>query len=200
VANIGFFFVVIPANFVTLLYRFLNFRTMNEGFNPEKIAALKEACKQAKKSFIYVTDEHEPDEDSAHFQFVGKHDGKEVIFDAFIYTLRAEYEMAVFDQAEQLVKEKFPTYTNFEEATEEQQDYLDLMSDEIESADEVGVSEFVNIDEAVEFGVGIDICLNVEEINDEVIEKFVREFNDGTLELDDSVYSFSYAAEDEDEE
>lgn len=173
---------------------------MNEGFNPEKIAALKEECKQAKKSFIYVTDEQEPDEDSAYFRFVGKHDGKEVIFDAFIYALRAEYEMAVFDQAEQLVKEKFPKYTNYEEATEEQQDYLDLMIDEIEGEDEVGVSEFVNIEEAVDFGIGIDVCLNVDEINDEVIEKFVREFNDGTLELDDSVYSFSYAAEEGEEE
>lgn len=173
---------------------------MNEGFNPEKIAVLKEQCKQAKKSFIYVTDEQEPDEDSAYFRFVGKHDGKEVIFDAFIYTLRAEYEMAVFDQAEQLVKEKFPKYTNYEEATEEQQDYLDLMIDEIEGEDEVGVSEFVNIEEAVDFGIGIDVCLNVDEINDEVIEKFIREFNDATLELDDSVYSFSYAADEGEEE
>lgn len=173
---------------------------MNEGFNPEKIAELKEQCRQARKSFIYVTDEQQPDEDSAHFRFVGKHDGKEVIYDAFIYTLRAEYEMAVFDLAEQRIKEKFPDYTDYDHATEEQRDYLDLLVDEIESEDEVGVSEFVHIDEAVDFGVGIDICLNVEAINDEVIEKFVRRFNDGTLELDDSVYSFSYAAEEGEEE
>ncbi|MCS6968430.1 MAG: hypothetical protein RMJ44_00250 [Cytophagales bacterium] len=167
---------------------------MNEGFHPERIAAFKQECKRANKSFLYVTDDL-PDEDSAHFRFVGKHNGKEVIYDAFIYTLRSEYEMAVFDLAEQRLKEKFPEYIDYEHATEDQLDYLDLLVDEIEAEEEVGVSEFVEIDEAVEFGVAIDICLNVEKITDEVIEKFVRQFNDGTLALDDTIYSFSYASE-----
>jgi hypothetical protein len=37
----------------------------------------------------------------------------------------------------------------------------------------------------------LDISLNVEEITQEVIEKFISDFNAGTLELDPTLYSFT---------
>ena len=43
-----------------------------------------------------------------------------------------------------------------------------------------------------DFGIGLDAALNVEEITVEVIEKFINDFNNGTLKLDKTAYSFKH--------
>jgi hypothetical protein len=170
---------------------------MNIGYNPENISQIKQAAAHAGFSFV-LNDQQEQDEQSAYFFFVGKNDGKEVIFDAFLYTLRAEYELQLYELAESRLQEKFPDLKNVEEATEDQLNYLDMIVDEIEEADEISVVEFINVDEAVEFGVAIDVCLHVEEITPAIIEKFVTDFNADQLELDEEEYSFSpYPPKDE---
>jgi hypothetical protein len=68
---------------------------------------------------------------------------------------------------------------------------------EIEEEESVKVQEFIDIDTNHDYGIGLDASLNVEEIDEDVITKFVREFNDDTLELDDTLYSFM--TEDEDD-
>lgn len=173
---------------------------MNPGYNPEKIAALKEQCRVAGRSFVYNTNE-ESNEEGAYFYFVGKDgEGKEVIYDTFLYLLRSEYEMAVYDLAEQRLADKFPDYKGLEEATEDQLDYLDLLVDEIEGEDEVRVVENISVDESHDYGIGLDACLNLDAVTDEEIENFVKAFNEETLELDDTEYSFSYAQDDDDAE
>lgn len=169
---------------------------MNIGYNPENIAQIKQAAAQAGFSFV-LNDQQENDEQSAYVYFVGKNDGKEVIFDTFIYTLRAEYELQLYEVAEARLREKFPNLKNLDEATEDHINYLDMIVDDIEQEDEISVMEFINVDEAVDFGVAIDVCLNVDTITTEVIEKFVKDFNNGTLDLDDEEYSFSPYAEEE---
>ena len=61
---------------------------------------------------------------------------------------------------------------------------------ELEEEGEVKVHEFVDLDPHLDFGIGIDAALNVENISDEVIEKFVTEFNEDSLNLDDTLYTF----------
>jgi hypothetical protein len=169
---------------------------MNSGYNPENIKQIKQAAAQAGFSFV-LNDQQENDEQSAYFYFVGQNDGKEVLFYTFISTLRAEYELQLYELAEGRLREKFPNLKNLEEATEDQINYLDMLVDDIEQEDEISVVEFINVDEAVEFGVAIDVCLNVDTITTEVIEKFVKDFNSGSLDLDDEEYSFSPYAEGE---
>lgn len=169
---------------------------MNAGYNPENISQMKEAAAHAGFSFVLNT-EQEQDDQSAYFFFVGKNDGKEVIFDTFIYTLRAEYELQLYELAETRLQEKFPNLKNVEEATEDQLNYLDMIVDDIEQEDEISVVEFINIDEAVDFGVSIDVALNVEVITPEIIEKFVQDFNADKLDLSDEEYSFSPYSGDE---
>ncbi len=171
---------------------------MNPGYNPENIKNLRQAAAHAGRSFI-INDSQESDDQSVYFLFVGKNDeGQEVIYDTFMYTLQAEYEVQLCEAAEALLLEKFPTLKSIDEATEEQMEYLDLLADEIEQRNEIHVVEFINIDEAVEMGIAIDVCLNVEKITAEVIEQFIHDFNNHTLNLDDTEYSFSpYAAEEE---
>ena len=63
---------------------------------------------------------------------------------------------------------------------------------------EVKVAENVEVDEDFEYGVGLDVCLNVEMIDDEVVENFIADFLAGKLNLDKTLYSFT--SEDEEEE
>jgi hypothetical protein len=170
---------------------------MNKGYDPQEIARVKEAAAKAGQPFLLNnTQEADDEEQGAYFYFVGKDgDGKEVVYDTFLYTLRSEYEMAVYELAEERLKEKFPNFTDVEAASEDELDYLDLLVDEIESEDEVAVVENVQLDEAAEYGIGLDACLNLMRVGNEEIAKFVTDFNNDTLQLDDTEYSFSYAAD-----
>ena len=60
----------------------------------------------------------------------------------------------------------------------------------MEEEEAVKVQEFVDLDTNHDFGIGLDAALNVEEINEKVISKFIKEFNDDTLVLDETLYSF----------
>jgi hypothetical protein len=173
---------------------------MNKGYDAAEIARIKAEAAKIGRSFVWNTTQ-ERDEDGAYFYFVGTDgDGKEVVYDSFLYTLRADYEMAVYDLAEQQLLEKFPKFSGIETASEDELDYLDVLVEEIESSDEVAVVERIELDEAAEYGVSLDVALNVDEVTEEVVEKFVAEFNADTLVLDDTEYSFSHASDDEDED
>ena len=52
------------------------------------------------------------------------------------------------------------------------------------------VTENIEIDEDFEYGIGIDVALNVEEITQETIENFINDFNAGKLKLDNTLISF----------
>ena len=61
---------------------------------------------------------------------------------------------------------------------------------ELEEEGSVKVKEHLEIDPNVEFGISLDGCIHVEKITSKVIEKFIRDFNEDTLQLDDTLYSF----------
>jgi spore cortex formation protein SpoVR/YcgB (stage V sporulation) len=69
--------------------------------------------------------------------------------------------------------------------------------EEIEENEEIKVAESVEIDEDFEYGVGLDVCLNVEEIDDEVVEKFIADFLADQLNLDKTLYSFTTEEDEE---
>ena len=68
--------------------------------------------------------------------------------------------------------------------------YMTELILELEEEGEVKVKEHVELDTSLEFGVGLDIGLNVEEVTSNVIAKFIKDFNSGSLELDETLYSF----------
>jgi uncharacterized alkaline shock family protein YloU len=61
---------------------------------------------------------------------------------------------------------------------------------ELEEEGAVKVKEHSDKDIHVDFGIALDIGLHVEEISDAVIEKFIDEYNKGTLQLDETLYTF----------
>jgi hypothetical protein len=184
----------------------------NEGYDPAEIALLKQECEKEGSTFVYFEDEedfgHSADE-YAHFQFIGTKDGQEVIYDAVIYTLRLHHSSLVYEAAEKKVIKQFPLYVPMEnrdenfkanEALDEEVELLITeLIEEIEENEDIKVAENVEVDEDFEYGIGLDVCLNVAEIDDEVVENFIADFLGNKLDLDKTLYSFS-AEEDDDED
>ena len=42
-----------------------------------------------------------------------------------------------------------------------------------------------------DYGIALDVCLNVEEITDDIIEKFIQDFSANKLSLDTTLYTFT---------
>jgi hypothetical protein len=170
----------------------------NKGFDPEEIAQLKAECQQEGQNYVIVEDEDGMNDSGefAHFQFVGKHNGQEVIYDAVMGTLRLNHSSLVFEEAEKRMKKSYPDYVEVDKrkpnykANEDMELMLEEIIEELEEEETIQVAETLEIDEDFEYGIGLDIALNVEEIDGDVITKFVNEFNAGTLKLDPTLYSF----------
>ena len=165
---------------------------MNPGFSSQEIEKIKAACAKAKRS--YVLQEEDTFEDGfAQFFFVGTHEGKPVVFDAFLYLLEMEYFENLINDAIAATKETYPKFKNadFEELTGEHIEIMEQVAEELAKDEQYDVCEFIDIDTETEFGVAIDVCLNVPEVTHEVIEKFVKDFTSNKLKLDPTFYSFS---------
>jgi len=171
----------------------------NEGFDPQEIAELKAECQEEGQNYIIVEDEDGMNDSGefAHFQFVGKHNGEEVIFDAMMSTLRLNHSSLVFEEAETRMKKEYPSYVEVDrrkpnyQMTEEMELMLEEIIEELEEEELIKVSEFIEVDEDFEYGIGLDVTLNVEEITNEIITDFVNNFNAGTIKLDTTLYSFT---------
>ena len=61
---------------------------------------------------------------------------------------------------------------------------------ELEEEEAVKVKEHVDMDPNTDFGVALDIGFHVEKITEKEIESFIRNFNEDSLELDETLYSF----------
>ena len=176
----------------------------NEGYDPEEISALKDECQQEGKSFVFVEDDDLDvlDEgECVHIQFPGQYQGQEVIFDALVYTLRLHHSSLVYEMAIEEIRKTYPEYVPPEERKpsfkitpeleEEAETALTEVIDEIEENETIKVQEHVDVDLESDYGIALDVCLNVEEITDEVVENFVRDFRENKLSLDNTLYSFS---------
>ncbi len=164
---------------------------MNLGYSKEEIQKVKEQCKKTGKSFMYREIDNE-ERSFANFLFVGENDGKPVVFDSFIYTLETEYFSNLYDDAQEEVIRQNPKWKNadFDAVEGEHVDLLESIVEELSKDNQYDIQEFIDVDEDTDFGIMLDICLNVPEITDDVIEKFVKDFNSDLLELDETFYSF----------
>ena len=61
---------------------------------------------------------------------------------------------------------------------------------ELEEEEAVKVKEHIEIETNFGVGVGLEVGLNVDEITEGVIRKFIEEFNTSSLVLDPVLYSF----------
>jgi hypothetical protein len=174
----------------------------NSGFDPEVIDEYKARIMATGKTFMY-DDEDENTDEYAHFYFVGKFEGKDVIYDTVIYTLRLQHESELYEIAEHRAAKHFPEYKkiSYEEDENGNLETLDPLAEEIglymaevimelEEDEAVKVQEHVEIDSNSEFGVSLDVGLHREKITPQVIERFIKDYNEDSLALDKTFYSF----------
>ena len=174
----------------------------NKGFDQDTIEDYKARIKASNQEFI-LDEEDENSDEYVHFYFVGVYEGKEVIYDAVMYTLRLQHESELFEIAEHRAAKHFPEYKKitYEEDENGNLAALDPLEEEIglyiaevimelEEEEAVKVKEHVDMDANTDFGVALDIGLHVEKITSREIEKFIKDFNEDTLDLDDTLYSF----------
>ena len=166
---------------------------MNKGLEQSEVARVKKRCEEAGRNFIYNTDE-ERDENFAHFFFVGQHEGEEVVFNGFMYSLEMEYISTLYDEAQSILIERVPEFKeeDFESESAEVLAQIESVVAELEDSGEIQVQEFVEVDSSVEYGIGINVCLNLLEITDEDISAFVKGYTEDTLKLDTTSYSFDF--------
>lgn len=175
---------------------------VNKGFDPQIVQEYREKMKKKNQNYIVIESEDNSDE-YVNFYFVGMYEGKEVIYDAVIYTLRLHHNSELYEIAEHKAAKHFPEYKQIKYEEDENGDLatLDDLEEEIglymaevimelEEEGEIQVKEHVDLDPHVDFGIGLDAVLNVDKITPAVISKFVKDYNEDTLELDDASYSF----------
>ena len=179
----------------------------NKGFDPSVITDYRARIKLTGDRFLRSSLDENNDE-YVHFYFIGRWEGREVIYDAVMYTLRLEHESELFEIAEHRAAKHFPSYKKITYPEDEDGNFqpLDELEEEIglfiaetimelEDEDQVKVKEHADLDLNIEFGIGLEVGLHLEKINTAAIEQFIKEFKDDTLSLDSTLYSFQ--AEDE---
>jgi hypothetical protein len=174
----------------------------NKGFDPNTIEEYSAMMKT--QGTVYLPDDEDENTDEyAHFYFIGKYEGRAVIYDAVIYTLRLQHESELFEIAEHKAAQHFPQYKkiNYEEDENGNLEALDPLEEEIglfiaevilelEEDEAVKVKEHVDADLNADFGIALDIGLLCDKITPKEIEKFIKDYNEDTLKLDETLYSF----------
>jgi hypothetical protein len=178
----------------------------NKGFDPQQVADYRKKIEASPYNFVF-DEEDENNEEYAHFYFVGKYKGKDVVYDAVIYTLRLQHESELYEIAEERAEQHFPDFRKLNEDQEGDENdprmeeiglYMAEVIMELEEDQAVKVQEHVNVDEDAEFGISLDVGLNVPVVSPEVIQKFVNDYTNNTLSLDPTLYSFE--TEDQEDE
>lgn len=181
----------------------------NKGFDSKVIQEYADKISISGKRYLMSAEDEMTDE-MAHFYFIGEYEGKEVIFDTVLYTLRLQHESEVFEIAEQRAAKYFPDYEkityeedengNLETLDEREEAIGMFMAEvilELEEEESVKVGEHIAYDPEADFGIGVDVGLNVEEISDAIINQFIEDHNSNSLKLDKTLYSFQTKAEEE---
>jgi hypothetical protein len=174
----------------------------NQGFDPKVIHDYDTQMKALGQPFLW-DDEDDNSDEYAHFYFIGKFEGKDTIYDAVLYTLRLQHESEMFEIAEHRAAKHFPEYKkiSYDEDENGNLEALDPLQEEIglfmaevimelEEEETVKVKEHIDIDAHAEFGVSLDAGLHVDKITPKVIEKFIKDFNEDAIKLDNTFYSF----------
>ncbi len=180
----------------------------NRGFDEKEIIKFKEELKRG--NGVYTLNQNGDNSDEfVNFYFLGKYQGKNVIYDAALYTLKLHHQSEMYEIAEHEAAKKFPHFKKIEYVEDEFGDIkmLDNLEEEIglfmsekmlemEEEESVKVKEFCELDPNIDFGIGVDACLNIDTVDDKAIRKFIKEFNDDELKLDTTLYSFQMEEED----
>jgi hypothetical protein len=177
-------------------------QTVDVKLNAENINDVISKIEESGENFMMVNPKENSDE-YVNFYFVGVFEGKKVIYDTVMYTLRLHHNSELYEIAEHKAAKRFPQFKKINYEEDENGD-LKLLDDneeeiglymaeiimELEEEGGVKVKEHADVDVNLDFGIGLDVGLNVEEITGETISSFIQKYNDDTLNLDETLYSY----------
>lgn len=180
---------------------------VNKGFDPQVVQEYRDKMNKRNRNFMVIESEDRSDE-YVNFYFIGMYEGREVVYDAVICTLRLHYNSELYEIAEHKAAQHFPEYRQIKYEEDENGD-LELLDDleeeiglymaevimELEDEGEVTVVEHVDLDPNIDFGIGLDAVLNVEKVTHDVIRNFVESYNDESLVLDQTPHAFQLEEE-----
>jgi hypothetical protein len=181
---------------------------LNKGFNPAVIKEYRDRINASGREYLIEHSEDNTDE-YVNFYFIGAFEGKEVVYDAAIYTLRLHHESELYEIAEHQAAVHFPKFKGIHYREDENGDLMALDDQEeeiglymaeimmnLEDEGDIKVQEHLELDTNVDFGVGLNAAINVDTITPEVISKFIKDYNEDTLQLDDTLYTFQMKDDD----
>ncbi|PWJ44151.1 hypothetical protein [Sediminitomix flava] len=156
--------------------------------------AVKKALQESGQAFIYRKDA-DNDESQVNFLFVGEYEGKEVLFDSFMYILEMEFFSEIYEEAVTLTVEQFPKYDgmDFNALEGEHIDAMEQIAAELAKDDEYKVQELLEVEPNIEDSsiVNLDICLNRPEITEKDVQEFINSFKSPEgVKLDETLYAF----------
>jgi len=175
----------------------------NAGYDPKEIQLLQEEMATTGNPFLFKED-LDKDDSFAEFLFIGKYEGKPVVFDCILFQLSMAYENKLLEMAEDRAREHNPKWAEIidegdeNDYPEDLEDFIAYTLVDLEEEEAVLVQEQVIFDTDFEYGIGLEVSLNRDVIDAKVISEFITAFNDGTFEPDPTLYSFEEEAEDED--
>ena len=104
----------------------------NKGFDPRTIEEYKNKMKAWGTNYLKDEEDEHTDE-YTHFYFIGFYEGREVIYDTVMYTLRMQHESELFEIAEHRAAKHFPEYKKitYEEDENGNLEALDPLEEEI---------------------------------------------------------------------
>ncbi len=174
----------------------------------ENLSQIKTKLVETDQPFI-IADSEDNGEEFVNFYFLGTYEGKEVVFDAVLYTLRLHHESELYEIAEHEAAKRFSSFKKIKYEEDENGDMVVLDGEEeeiglymaeiimeLEDEGSVKVQEHVDVDPNIDEGIGLDIGLNLPKIGNEEIEKFIDDYNNNRLKLDDTLYSFHLEKDD----
>lgn len=171
----------------------------NKGFDLIELNKLQSQMTKSGKNYVLIDSEDNSD-DFKNFMFIGNHEGKDVIYDAVIYTLKVQHHSEVYEIAENEAAIKFPSYKRFDTLGADVDELDDLdeevglfmaeVMEEIEDEERVKVQEHIDVDLNNDFGIGLDVGLNIVMVDDVVISDFITKFNNDEVQLDTTFYAF----------
>lgn len=167
--------------------------------NPNiSLKEVKEFLKKNGTSFK-VLDDSAREDGALQFAFVGEFEGKEVVFDVFMMTLEFDFFTGVLEEAINQTIELHPEFkeADFDAIEGKHIDIMDDIAAELAKDEDFQVCEYLDIEEGDDNVVELDVSLNITEVSDEAIKKFINDFTTGELELDETYFSFELDDEEE---
>ncbi|KOY87354.1 hypothetical protein AD998_15445 [bacterium 336/3] len=176
----------------------------NIKFNTESPKAIKEFLISQTAPWVYNPDEEYEKEycqDFTSFFFLGKYKNKDVVFMVEFITLGIHYSITIDEKAEEEIKRLYPEYDGGDGKLPDNQmeailEHKAQIKGKLIVEKNIKVREFIKFDD---FGddfakedpkVRLTVALNIDEVNEEEIDKFVKSFQNNMFKLDETLYSF----------